>query len=85
MKRASFRVKRNAYGNLNGYLGNRKVQEFGLDGSKAKQWMLSVQAEELAALQSAHSIEGYECNAECENQIVPTQNVQDCMPCGPCR
>jgi len=33
------RIKQNRWGNWNGYLGNRKVEDFGLDLVKAESWL----------------------------------------------
>jgi len=38
----TYRIKQNIYGNWNGYVGNRKVEDFGLDEVRALAWLTQV-------------------------------------------
>lgn len=40
MKKPKVRIHQNIWGNWNGYIGTRKVAEFGTDKHRANQWYL---------------------------------------------
>lgn len=48
MKMKKISIKRNLWGNLNGYIGGRRVVEFGLDKQAAVAWFEGKIQEEIA-------------------------------------
>lgn len=40
-----YRVKRNQWGNWNGYEGSKRVEEFGTDGNAAADWLTDMRIE----------------------------------------
>lgn len=40
MRKPKARIRQNRWDNWNGYLGTRKIQEFGTDEQAAEQWLL---------------------------------------------
>jgi hypothetical protein len=38
------RIHRNVWDNWNGYLGSRRVIEFGMDGQDAREWLARMEA-----------------------------------------
>lgn len=76
MKRSVIAVRRNVWGNLNGYVGGRKLREFGLDEVAAREWIRLQHETEIDSLRVSHQLEMHESEQHM---------VTDCMPAGPCR
>lgn len=52
--KSKFKVVRNQWDNLNGYVSGRKVVEFGTDRQAAREWLMCRQDEEREELRIDH-------------------------------
>ena len=45
------KIQRNQWGNINAYIGGKKVKEFGLDINEARNWLFDIHQEEREQLE----------------------------------
>ena len=74
---ATNKIRRNVYGNLNGYVGTTKVVEFGLDGERALNWLKKRQALEVAQLDVKHAEELRDSESEVKYGPISTMNASN--------